>query len=86
MIDRVRVFGLGIDPAQVDVGEWSRPQERSGRPVFDYECVDTQGIDGSLGLDTEAVGKPGENEGHAENQSGADDRDDEAPLSPLHVA
>ena len=78
--------GRSGHPGQVNLGEWCRTQERSGRAGLDHECVDTHGIDGSLGLDPKAVRKSGQDERHREDQSGADDRDDEAPHSPLHVA
>ncbi len=78
--------GRSGNPGQVDVGERCRTQEGSGRAVFDHECVDTQGIDGVAGLDPKAVREPGHHERHPEDQCRADDRDDEAPLSPLHVA
>ena len=73
-------------PGQVDLSEWCRPQEWSGRTGLDHERVDTHGIDGSLGFYVEAVRQAGQDERHREDQSGADDRDDEAPPSPLHIA
>jgi hypothetical protein len=71
---------------EVNLGKRCRTQERSGCAGLDHERVDAHGIDGSLGLYPKAVRKSGENERHREHQSGADDRDDEAPPSPLHVA
>ena len=37
-------------------------------------------------LDPETVREPGQNEGHRKDQSGAEDRNDEAAPSPLHIA
>ena len=82
---RVHAWGGG-DPAQVHRRERRRPDERAGRAGLDEEHVDAERIDGLVGLDPEPVGEPGENERHREDDGGGQDRDDETPFSPLHVA
>jgi hypothetical protein len=67
------------------LGEWCRTQERPGRASLDHECVDADGINGSLRLDPKAIRESGHYQRHREDQSGADDRNDQAPPSPLHV-
>jgi hypothetical protein len=72
-------------PSQLSLGKRRGTQERPGRTGLDHESVHADGINGSLRLDPKAVRKPGHYERHREDQAGAQDRDDEAPTSPLHV-
>ncbi len=55
-------------------------------PDLNEVRVESQCVDGVVGFHAKPVGESGQHEGHREHQAGADDRDDEAPSSPLQVA
>ena len=74
------------DPSQVHRRERCGSDKRAGCACLDEEQVHAKRVDGLLGLDPEPVRKPGEYEGHREDDGGGEDRDDETPFSPLHVA
>ena len=78
--------GIRATVATTAFGERRRPDERARRPGLDDVRVETQCVDGVVGLHTKPVGEAGEDEGHREHQAGADDCDHEAPSSPLEVA
>ena len=82
---RVHTGGRG-DPLQVRRRKRGGPDERAGRAGLDKEHIHAERIDRLVGLDPESIGEPGEGECHREDDAGGEDRDDEAPSSPLHVA